>query len=138
MYNVKIFGRSFDKLRVDENRGCIDLYADKDFIIYPKQIVMLNYEYSVNMGDNIIAVPYSKDRKFNLYYPNDFSTIKGYRSHLTVGIDGRSYKVEYEVKQGEYVATYRFMTTQFYKLMRTGKDKGLRSAFIKIELIYGD
>lgn len=92
-----------------------------------------------NCDSNVVGVPF-KDKEIThgliLYHPEDsFSWRGGGQVQLATKNELNSAIV---IEDGELISKVRFMTTQFYELVRRhdNSDKGLRSAFIKIELRY--
>lgn len=132
MYKIMLSGTP-DRTWVSEEKSCIDLYADKDITLKPNQIGILTFgDFRYDFGKDIVGVPFCKNRKYKLYYPNGFKLSGSGLVRLTIDNRGTD---TISIKKGEYLSTLRLMTTQFFELMRRndGSDRGLRSAFIKIE-----
>lgn len=141
MYKVMLFNTP-DETWVDEAKGCINLYSLSDVVINPNQIGFLRFgKFSYAFDKDVLAIGHINKRLVNgepikLYYPNGFKLTGN--SNISVTVDNRG-SSELHIFKGQYIATLRLMTTQFYELMRRkdGSDKGLRPAYVKIEF-YGN
>lgn len=138
MYKVKLFNTP-DKTWVDESRSCINLYAIEDLTFTKGQIGFIRFgDFRYDFDEEVLALPFvSKVNNANplrLYYPKGFKLQKS--GHISLAVDCR--KISYDelcITKGAYLATLKLMTTQFYSLVsrKDGSDRGLRSAYIKIE-----
>lgn len=142
MYNVDIYNLP-EFCQVDINKSVVEIYAPYDLELrVPNQMKpILIKGLRLELSDDVIGVPFldgAKYCKHSLYHPKGF-TLKRSCSYVTLYICSRK-GVMYSTKinKGDYLGSYKFMTTQFYKLncRRDGSDKGLRSAKINFK-IYG-
>jgi hypothetical protein len=116
---------------VDEEKSCIDLYALQDYHFKKGEIGFISFSnFSVEPGPGVILTPFSKQRLIGLYYPNTFNINSKKKISLPVDVRGQESLV---IEKGSYIASYKLITTRYYHLQLKRLDKGLRSAFIKIE-----
>lgn len=143
MYTAKLFSLP-EYIKVNTERDIIDVYAPYDIFLSIGQMKSITLgDFRMELSDDVLAVPFiDKHRNdysscyHELYFPKGFvhkrscSKINLYVrpiKHCLVGV---------EIKEGNYLGSYKLMTSQFYKLnsKHDGSDRGLRSAYINIEL----
>lgn len=132
MYRVVLTNVPSEFVKVREERSFIDLYASKDYTFQRGQVGFISYgDCTYDFDREVLAVPFTIDNNIRLYYPNGFKLTGTGR--LSLSIDNRKGDQLF-ISKGQYLATLRLMTTQFYSLVcrKDGSDKGLRSAYIKI------
>lgn len=130
-----LFNANSEIIRVHEDRSLIDLYADQDYAFKSGQVGFIHFECTYKFDHDVIAIPFTREKNnIKLYYPKGFK-LTG-EGHLNLSIDNRKGD-QLLISKGQYLATLRLMTTQFYSLVcrKDGSDKGLRSAYIKIDLL---
>jgi hypothetical protein len=141
MYTVRI--ENLPKFcKVDEEKSVIEIYAPKDFNISSSQMVPVTLDNLIlHLNDDVVGIPFL-DTKYNtlhsLYYPKGFILL-GVCNNINIYLTSWK-RTQYQIKitKGMYLGSYKFMTSQFYRLncRKDGSDRGLRSAKINFE-IYG-
>lgn len=136
MYRIKLFNTP-DTTWVDESRSCINLYALTDKSIRSGQVAFIRFNgFKYEFDKDVLAVPYvsrtMSETPVKLYYPKGFKLTNS--GEIRITLDNKKGS-DLFITKGQYLATLRLMTTQFYSLMsrNDGSDKGLRPAYIKIE-----
>lgn len=124
--------KNYNKQLIDINEMSIKLIATEDISINPKQVKFIIYsESQYDLSKDVIGFAYSN--KFKLYAPYKF--IWKNKNNFKLVIYNNTDNI-LEIKKGDYLATIKLMSIQYFNLMKkhNNSDKNLASA--KINIIY--
>lgn len=135
MKRVKI-SDSHDILWSQNGENCIDLMLKNSIKLNQKQFKIIHTGLYINLDEEVLGIPFLNRNKlcnsyYDLYYPESSFKI-GKSSEISIAVKNI---VNHETILDKYLCSIKFITVQFYELMRrhNGSDKGLRSSYIKIE-----
>lgn len=128
LYTVNI--KNYNKDLINKDTASIKLIAPDNLTILPNQVKFIIYaDAKYELSQDVIGYVYSN--YYTLYAPYKFIWKNNNFFNITIY---NNTKDIISINKNDYLATVKFMTIQFFNLMRkhNNSDKGLASAKINI------
>jgi hypothetical protein len=136
MKRVKI-SDSHDIIWNQNGENCIDLNLTSTIKLAQSQFKIVHSDIKIDLDEDVLGIPFINKNKlcnsyYDLYYPEGSFKLTRDSNKISIAIKN---KINHEILLTGYLCSIKFITSQFYNLMKKhdGSDKGLRSSLINIK-----